>query len=33
MLEENSNVSEMRGMGGRMGDWETAGLLDECDDD
>jgi hypothetical protein len=33
MMEENSNVSEMRGMGGRMGDWETAGLLDECDDD
>ena len=33
MMEENSNVSEMRGMGGRMGDMETAGLLDECDDD
>ena len=33
MVEENSNVNEMRGMGGRMGDWETAGLLDECDDD
>ena len=33
MGEENVNVSEMRGMGGRMGDVETAGLLDECDDD
>lgn len=33
MVGENSNVNEMRGMGGRMGDWETAGLLDECDDD
>ena len=33
MMEENSNLCEMKGMGGRMGDWETAGLLDECDDD
>jgi hypothetical protein len=33
MGEENVNVSEMRGMGGRMGDVETAGLLDECEDD
>lgn len=33
MIEENSNVNEMRGMGGRMGDEERCGLLDECDDD
>ncbi|KAL7506504.1 hypothetical protein ACHAXN_009896 [Cyclotella atomus] len=33
MVEENSNVNEMRGMGGRMGDVERCGLLDECEDD
>eukprot|EP00956_Cyclotella_meneghiniana_P005908 scaffold7743_cov74-Cyclotella_meneghiniana.AAC.6 len=33
MNEENCNVNEIRGLGGRMGDVETAGLLDECEDD
>lgn len=33
MNEENSNVNEIKGLGGRMGDVETAGLLDECEDD
>lgn len=33
MVEENSNVSEFRQKGGRVGDMETTGLLDECDSD
>ncbi|KAL9186980.1 hypothetical protein ACHAXT_010700 [Thalassiosira profunda] len=33
MMEENSNVSGFRAVGGRAGDVETAGLLDECESD
>ena len=33
MVEENENVSGFRGMGGRTADLETAGLLDECEND
>jgi hypothetical protein len=33
MMEENTNVSGFRGMGGRTGNLETAGLLDECEDE
>ena len=33
MVEENSNVVGFRARGGRVGDMETAGLLDECDSD
>lgn len=33
MMEENSNVSGFRAVGGRAGDMETAGLLDECESD
>ena len=33
MVEENSNVVGFRATGGRVGDMETAGLLDECDSD
>ena len=33
MLEENTNVKGFRSVGGRAGDLETAGLLDECDSD
>ena len=31
MMDENTNVSGFRGMGGRVADVETAGLLDECE--
>jgi len=33
MHEENSNVVEFRSNAGRVGNLETAGLLDECDSD
>ena len=33
MVEENQNVVGFRSRGGRVGDLETAGLLDECDSD
>ena len=33
MQDENSNVSGFRAVGGRAGDMETAGLLDECESD
>ncbi|KAL7487134.1 hypothetical protein ACHAW6_012735 [Cyclotella cf. meneghiniana] len=33
MVEENENVCGFRGLGGRTADLETAGLLDECEDD
>ncbi|KAL7535644.1 hypothetical protein ACHAXR_006630 [Thalassiosira sp. AJA248-18] len=33
MAEENSNISGFRAVGGRVGDLETAGLLDECESD
>lgn len=33
MMEENNNVSTFRAVGGRAGDMETAGLLDECESD
>jgi len=33
MVEENSNVSGFRAVGGRAGDMETTGLLDECESD
>ena len=33
MVEENSNVRGFQAKAGRVGDMETAGLLDECDSD
>ena len=33
MHDENSNVSGFRAVGGRAGDMETTGLLDECESD
>mmetsp|Transcript_27846 Transcript_27846/g.51255 ORF Transcript_27846/g.51255 Transcript_27846/m.51255 type:complete len:385 (-) Transcript_27846:368-1522(-) len=33
MVDENNNVCGFRAVGGRAGDMETAGLLDECESD
>eukprot|EP00578_Thalassiosira_sp_NH16_P018017 CAMPEP_0181109538 /NCGR_PEP_ID=MMETSP1071-20121207/18228_1 /TAXON_ID=35127 /ORGANISM="Thalassiosira sp., Strain NH16" /LENGTH=370 /DNA_ID=CAMNT_0023193237 /DNA_START=241 /DNA_END=1353 /DNA_ORIENTATION=+ len=33
MADENNNVGKFRQHGGRVGDLETAGLLEECDSD